>query len=89
MFPAHAGVILVFRFLIELIVDVPRACGGDPYPVINVDLNGIMFPAHAGVILAYTQSSAALDNVPRACGGDPSIAMVNIINPKCSPRMRG
>ena len=89
MLPAQAGVILKIKFLDLVILDAPRAGGGDPIAHALESKGWKMLPAQAGVILYCCSAAISRIDAPRAGGGDPYNIqnMLNMI--KCSPRRRG
>ena len=89
MLPAHAGVILYFRFLVHLTQDVTRTRGGDPILFFPWMLEFLMLPAHAGVILTPRTCQICTLNVTRTRGGDPVHFLPFFYKIKCYPHTRG
>ena len=89
LFPAHAGVIPVYRQKIATRYSFPRTCGGDPHERLQQSILAALFPAHAGVILCICFFPVNFVPFPRTCGGDPNEAHFNQVPNLFSPHMRG
>ena len=71
VYPAYAGMILLFPAQSMKFRSVPRVCGDDPRQIIQHSTRQFVYPAYAGMILTITASIFIGVGVPRVCGDDP------------------
>ena len=89
LFPAYAGVILVYDYIYRKGYTFPRIRGGDPVPVAALAQARALFPAYAGVILRAGRGAAVGFAFPRIRGGDPNTWSTLQAERNFSPHTRG
>ena len=71
IFPADAGVNLIFAQPSQKNAHIPRGCGGEPGSRRKSGKLRTIFPADAGVNLRRRLFLLNLPHIPRGCGGEP------------------
>ena len=71
VFPAQAGMILVFAVIASPVSGIPRASGDDPNSLDSINYRRYVFPAQAGMIPVNAAIKAKYPRIPRASGDDP------------------